>query len=179
MAALRLLVTLLLTLLLSASIASAGSEGGRASAAAPDEPAPVASLEPAETVELWNRLASTRTARAQQQPGCRPLRAVFYAATDWLRLATKLAAAGSPCAEYYLSIPAIVGNRTQPRRDAAPRVRALGPNFHAMAEIHFTAWSRWVQETGSSWHTAGVTARQRIAEGATTCPSGIRGSSTS
>ena len=164
MVALRLLVTLLLTLLLSAAIASAGS-GDRAPAAAVDEPAPVASLEPARTAELWERLVSRRALGArQQQADCRPLRAVFYAATDWLRLATKLAAASSPCAEYYVSIPAIVGNRTQPRRNAAARIRALGPTFHALAEIHFTAWSRWVQDTGSSWHAAGVTARQRMAE---------------
>ena len=33
-----------------------------------------------------------------------------------------------------------------------------------MAEIHFATWSRWVASTGSSWYTAGVTARQRMAE---------------
>jgi hypothetical protein len=140
-----------------------GATGGHASQPVP-EPAPVPSLEPARTAALWQKLVPTRELRTQQPGSCRPLRAVFYAATDWLRLATKLAAAASPCAEYYVSIPAIVGNRTQPRPGAAPRIRALGPNFHAMAEIHFTAWSRWVAETGSSWHTAGVTARQRMAE---------------
>ena len=42
--------------------------------------------------------------------------------------------------------------------------QALGPSFHALAEIHFATWSRWVSSTGSSWHTAGVTARARMAD---------------
>ena len=61
-------------------------------------------------------------------------------------------------------MPPIVADKTQFRRDQAARIRALGPSFHAMAEIHFATWSRWVASTGSSWHTAGVTARQRMAE---------------
>ncbi len=92
-----------------------------------------------------------------------PLRALFWAATDYLRLATKLATTPSPCAEYYVSVPPIVGDKTRPRPNAAQRIRALGPNFHAMAEFHFTSWNRWVQSTGSSWYTAGVTARERMA----------------
>ncbi len=127
------------------------------------EPAPVASLEPAKTEKLWRRLVATRAQRAQVQADCRPLRAVFYAATDYLRLATKLAATASPCAQYYVSIPPLVADKTKPRPNAAPRIRALGPNFHAMAEVHFTTWSRWVTSTGSSWYTAGVTARERMA----------------
>ncbi len=100
---------------------------------------------------------------ARAQAACRPLRAVFYAASDWLRLATKLAAASSPCAEYYISVPPLVADKTQFRKDQASRIRALGPSFHAMAEVHFTTWSRWVASTGSSWFTAGVTARERMA----------------
>jgi hypothetical protein len=88
---------------------------------------------------------------------------VFYAATDFLRLATKLAATPSPCAEYYFSIPPLVSDKTLPRPNAASRIRALGPNFHALAEIHLTTWTRWVATTGASWHTAGVTARERMA----------------
>ena len=89
---------------------------------------------------------------------------VFYAASDWLRLATKLRASASPCAEYYVSVPPIVADKTTFRRDQAWRIRALGPSFHALAEIHFATWSRWVSSTGSSWHTAGVTARARMAD---------------
>jgi hypothetical protein len=127
------------------------------------EPPPVASLEPAATAKLWRHLVSTRARRARAEAGCRPLRAVFYAATDYLRLATKLAENGSPCAQYYIFIPSIVGNRTQPRPNAAGRIRALGSNFHAMAEIQFSAWTNWVTSTGSSWYVAGTTARERMA----------------
>jgi hypothetical protein len=133
---------------------------------AADKPAdlPVPSLEPEKTEALWRALVTRRPHDARMQETCRPLRAVFYAASDWLRLATKLAAAASPCAEYYVSVPPLVADKTTFRRDQADRIRALGPNFHAMAEIHFATWTRWVQSTGSSWHQAGVTARQRMAE---------------
>ena len=141
----------------------AGTAGTGASAE-PLSEHPVPSLEPAKTAALWNRLVSTRTRQAAPAAECRPLRAVFYAASDWLRLATKLAAAASPCAEYYVSVPPLVADKTTFRRDQASRIRALGTNFHAMAEIHFATWTRWVASTGSSWYTAGVTARQRMAE---------------
>jgi hypothetical protein len=150
----------LLCLVCLAGGASAGT------AAAKPSDAPVASLEPVATAKLWRELVSTGPphASARAAAECRPLRAVFYAASDWLRLATKLAATASPCAEYYVSIPPVVADKTQPRRDQASRIRALGPNFHALAEIHFATWTRWVASTGSSWYTAGVTARQRMAE---------------
>jgi hypothetical protein len=145
-------------------IVLAGGASVGAAAGTPND-APVASLEPAATAKLWRELVSTDpphvSARAAAE--CRPLRAVFYAASDWLRLATKLAATASPCAEYYVSIPPLVADKTQLRRDQAWRIRALGPNFHAMAEIHFATWTRWVQSTGSSWFVAGVTARERMA----------------
>jgi hypothetical protein len=80
-----------------------------------------------------------------------------------MRLTTKLAASASPCADYYVSIPPIVADKTQPRPDQAWRIRALGPRFHALAEIHFATWSRWVASTGNGWYAAGVTARERMA----------------
>ena len=155
----------LASLLVLVCLAGGGSVGTAAEARTAD--APVASLEPAATARLWKSLVAAQPApprASAQAPECRPLRAVFYAASDWLRLATKLAATASPCAEYYVSIPPLVADKTQPRRDQAWRIRALGPSFHAMAEIHFATWTRWVQSTGSSWHAAGVTARQRMAE---------------
>lgn len=128
-------------------------------------PAPVASLEPQATEALWRKLVhrpvTFRPLAAEQ--ACRPLRAVFYAATDWLRLATRLAAGASPCAQYYVSVPPIVAGKTKPRPDQAWRIRALGPGFHALAEIHYTAWQSWVASTGSSWYQAGVEARRRMA----------------
>ena len=156
--AVRLGLSLALFLSLAASLASA--EGGALPAA---EPLPVPSLEPAKTAELWSRLVSAPASRSRATAECRPLRAVFYAASDWLRLATKLAERQSPCAEYYISVPPLVADKTTFRPNQAARIRALGPNFHTMAEIHFTTWNRWVTTTGSSWHTAGVTARQRMA----------------
>ena len=92
---------------------------------------------------------------------CRPLRAVFYAPTDWRRLATKLAASPSPCAQYYVSVPPI-GDKTQQRGDEAWRIRALGPSFHALAEISVNGWTAWVASTGRSWYEAGVEARRRM-----------------
>jgi hypothetical protein len=154
--------SLVLLFALSAAVVCAGSVGAGKSAVRAD-PAPVASLEPGKTSKLWHRLVATRSRRVGVEAECRPLRAVFYAATDFLRLATKLAASASPCAQYYVSIPPLVSDKTQPRRDQAWRLRALGRNFHAMAEIHFATWSRWVASTGSSWYTAGVTARERMA----------------
>jgi len=124
---------------------------------------PVPSLTPAATQRLWSELVQRPRRHALRSAECRPLRAVFYAPTDWLRLATKLAATASPCAQYYISIPPLAADKTQPRLDQAWRIRALGPAFHALAEINVTGWSSWVATTGNSWHAAGVEARRRMA----------------
>jgi hypothetical protein len=156
------------SLLALATLAAVAVTFGGADAASGQRAAtrhePVPSLEPAKTEALWRSLVTRQPRDLRAQAACRPLRAVFYAASDWLRLATKLAATASPCAEYYISVPPLVADKTTFRRDQASRIRALGPNVHAMAEIHFATWTRWVQSTGSSWHQAGVTARERMAE---------------
>ena len=157
MRAVRLTTLLVLALSLSTSLASADS--GRHSA----ERAPVPSLEPAKTAALWSRLTASPPPVRRATAACRPLRAVFYAASDWLRLATKLRERQSPCAEYYISVPPLVANKTTFRPNQANRIRALGPNFHAMAEVHFATWTRWVASTGNSWHAAGVAARANMA----------------
>ena len=145
-------------LALAASIAAAPD--ARAAPAA--QPAP--SLAPRETAAQWARLVHGHDLRPlTTTAGCRPLHAVFYAATDWLRLATKLAAQASPCAQYSVSIPPLVADKTKPRPDQAWRVRALGPSFHALAEIHLTAWQKWVNAGNGSWYQAGVEARRRMA----------------
>jgi hypothetical protein len=148
----------------AASAAAALSCAAPGHAAAPVEPSlrPVPSLEPAATQRLWRRLTRTRRPFAATVD-CRPLRAVFYAQTDWLRLATKLAASTSPCAQYYVSIPPLTANKTQPRADQAWRIRALGPGFHALAEIHMASWAGWVAENGGDWYAAGREARRRMA----------------
>ena len=126
---------------------------------------PVPSLEPRATDRLWREL----TRRAQplsfstRQAECRPARILFYAPTDWLRLATMLAANASPCAEYYVSVPPLTSDKTRPRPNQANLIRALGPRFHALAEIHMNGWRGWVSANGASWHDAGVEARRRMA----------------
>ena len=123
---------------------------------------PVPSLTPAATQRLWSELVRRPRVLALRSADCSPLRAVFYAPTDWRRLATKLAVNPSPCAQYYVSVPP-VGDKTQQRGDEAWRIRALGPSFHALAEISVNGWTEWVASTGRSWYEAGVEARRRMA----------------
>ena len=124
---------------------------------------PVPSLTPVATQELWQQLVARPAARPQARAqACVPARAIFYAPTDWMRLTTKLAATPSPCAQYYVSVPPVT-DKSQPRPDQAWRIRALGPQFHALAEMNVTGWTAWVTATGGSWHDAGVEARRRMA----------------
>jgi hypothetical protein len=100
---------------------------------------------------------------ASQSADCRPADLVFYAARDWLRLGAKLAEHASPCADYYISIPPLVADKTNARPNHAWRIRALGPRFHALAEIHWATWQRWARDNGRSMFEAGVEARRRMA----------------
>jgi hypothetical protein len=106
------------------------------------------------------RFSSTSRASATN---CRASEFVFYATRDWLRLGPKLAERASPCADYYISIPSLVADKTMARPDQAWRIRALGPRFHAMAEIHWTTWQDWVRATGHTWYDAGLEARRSMA----------------
>ncbi len=103
------------------------------------------------------------SAHAQAATGCRPLRAIFYAASDWLPLAEALAANASPCAQYYVSVPPVSADKTEMRSGVAPEIRALGSNIHALAEVNVSAWQSWVDSTGNSWYDAGVLARTEMA----------------
>ena len=94
---------------------------------------------------------------------CAPVEAVFYTSGDWLRFAQTLAANPSACAQYYISIPPLASSKTTIRAGAAAQVRGLGPNFHALAEINYSAWQSWVNSTGSTWFQAGAEARLRMA----------------
>lgn len=133
-------------------------------AASGSQAPPVPSLDPRGTQAEWKRLVHRPVFRPYAvEAACRPLRGVFYAQTDWLRLATTLAANASPCAQYSISVPPVVADKTKLRPDQAFRIRALGPNIHALAEIHWSAWQKWVASTGSSWYQAGVEARRRMA----------------
>ncbi len=149
-----------LTALLAAAIAAAGTSQALAAAR------PVPSLTPGATQALWDRLVAKQRARPrvlQVSADCRSLRGVFYAQSDWLRLATKLASAPSPCAQYYISVPPLTGDKTQARANQAKLIRALGPSFHALDEINYAAWSAWVPANGGDWYAAGIEARRRMA----------------
>jgi hypothetical protein len=122
---------------------------------------PVPSLQPAATQKLWRQLVERPRIHALTTD-CTPARAIFYAQTDWMRLATKLASAASPCAQYYVSVPPMSTDKTQERADQAWRIRALGPSFHALAEVNMNAWSSWVTANASSWYAAGAEARRRM-----------------
>jgi hypothetical protein len=122
---------------------------------------PVPSLTPAATHALW--LREVAHPRALADASCRPARVVFYAQTDWLRLATKLAANPSGCAQYYVSVPPLAADKTQARANQAAQIRALGPSFHALDEISWKGWNGWVAAGNGSWFDAGVQARQRMA----------------
>lgn len=98
---------------------------------------------------------------------CRlPADILFYTATDWVRLGETMATDASPCAEYYFSIPALANDKTELRGPLQPElIRALGPRFHAMAEIHFTGWSGWVAANPArTWCGAGIEARRRMVD---------------
>jgi hypothetical protein len=122
---------------------------------------PVPSLAPAATQKLWRKVVARPHVRAFSAT-CAVDRAVFYAGTDWLRLATKLAANQSACTQYYVSVPPVVADKATFRSDQAWRIRALGPNFHTLAEINVTGWTSWVSTTGGTWYAAGVEARRRM-----------------
>ena len=109
--------------LVLAGLASAGT-GARPSAVPV-----VPSLEPEKTEALWRSLVR-RPRHLRAQEGCRPLRGVFYAATDWLRLATKLAATPSPCAAVLRHDPADRRQQDEPqagRGCSHPRARTELP----------------------------------------------------
>lgn len=97
---------------------------------------------------------------------CIPTDVVFYAQTDWVRIAQKMRANMSLCANYFVSIPPIATDKTKPRGPLQPTlIRALGPNFHAVNEINvtdLTSWSTWVSSGKGNWYQAGVEARRRM-----------------
>ena len=146
-----------------ASVGATSSAAGRSSGGNATALEPVPSLTPAATQRLWSELVQRPRLRALRSADCRPLRAVFYAATDWLRLATKLAANASSCAQYYISVPPLAADKTHAAFGsgvADPRARAQ----------RSTRWPRSTspvelmgRDTGNSWYAAGVEARRRMA----------------
>jgi hypothetical protein len=158
--ALRAVVALAVSGLLAAGSAAAAPTARCArdsSSLACIELIAVPSLDPA------YRSGKPRLQRASSAAGCRRSELVFYAPRDWRRLAAKLAERASACADYYISVPPLVADKTNARPNQASRIRALGRRFHAMAEIHWATWQKWVAANGRSWYDAGVEARRRMA----------------
>ncbi len=120
------------------------------------------SFVPPPPTQAAGRVRAAAEAPSGAEPGCRPLQAVFYAQTDWFRLAQKLRGNASACADYYISVPPLAADKTKPRPNEAQRIRALGPQMHAMADIQFTAWGNWVTTNNATWFDAGVEARRRM-----------------
>lgn len=76
------------------------------------------------------------------------------------RLLAAFAANPSPCADYYVHLPAIAGDKAQPRGGAAVQsVHDAGARFHAMAEFH---WGEWSTVGGMTWLEKGREFRARM-----------------
>ena len=104
-------------------------------------------------------LAVAGTPSAARAATCRHADVVFYS-NDTLRLAQRLGADQSACADYYVSVtPTADGS---PRGGVAGSVRANGAQLHAMPEIRLTPWATWVQTNGKTWYDAGVEVRRRM-----------------
>ena len=94
--------------------------------------------------------------------GC-PLRAriLTYNPQGSTRLVNAFEAHLSPCADYFVFLPALVADKTQPRSGTAlASVHQRTGRFHAAAEFHYATWS---QVTGMSWQEKGVEFRRRMA----------------
>ena len=92
---------------------------------------------------------------------------VFYAPTDWRRLARTLVGDGSPCADFYINVPGVAdpkenGDKLLCRLREAQYLHSLGPQVHAMCEINLDSWGRWRKRHAKTWFDAGVLARQRM-----------------
>lgn len=145
-----------ITLLLVVAVLGLGAATARADDAPPADDAPA-------TLDQAFSDAFTTPAANLLPQFCRYHdEAVFYAASDWLRLAQKLAANAGDCSDYYVSVTPLAADKTKFRPNQAAQIRALGPRFHAMAEINLAGWSKYVA-AGHTWYEAGVEARRRMA----------------
>ena len=89
---------------------------------------------------------------------------LYSEGTSELALPSAFAQQADPCTRYYVHLPALSGDKTMPRADAA-KVHALGPNFFAMAEFSWGAWRDWIAASPGTrdWELAGKTFRTRMA----------------
>ena len=85
---------------------------------------------------------------------------VVYSEDGWNELADALAADPASKASYFMHIPAPSGDKTQARGPNEPaRMRARGPQFHALAEFHWGAF----RDAPGTWYEKGVEFRRRMA----------------
>lgn len=89
---------------------------------------------------------------------------VVWTVGGWNLLADAFAAHPSPCVHYYLSVPPFTADKTTLRPGEAARIRAHGPQFHALAEFSDTAWGEWRAANDTTWIAAGQEFRRRAAE---------------
>src|SRR5205814_6905106 len=91
---------------------------------------------------------------------------LYSESTNAFTLPNAFAATADTCTQYYVYLPAVLdaqGEKTLPRA-SADKVRALGPNFHAMAEFHWGAWRNWIDASPGTrdWVLAGKAFRSRM-----------------
>ena len=98
----------------------------------------------------------------------RKARVITWGPNGWNKLVNAFAAYPAPCAEYYITIPPVDDlttegfDKTKPRRWAAGGIRTRGPQFHALAEFHWTSWRNDTRD--SDWYAKGVRFRQMMEE---------------
>jgi len=91
----------------------------------------------------------------------RTARVITYDPNGWETLADAFEANASPCANYYLHLPASIADKTMPRGPLEPAtVRARKGRFFALAEFNYGAWAA---RTELSWFEKGVEFRKRMA----------------
>jgi hypothetical protein len=133
-------------------------EACNASAAAEDEAALLGQALPAAAAVQGNGLPANCRFRVE---------VVNWTGADWMRLAEAFVADPSPCAEYYLSVPPPLSDRTRLRAASVyAEIRALGPNIHPMAEVNLglpRGWREWVAAGNGTWCDAGKLFRTRMA----------------
>jgi hypothetical protein len=86
---------------------------------------------------------------------------VTYTPVGFGKLVSAFESDLSPCADYYMFLPALVADKTQPRGPAGPQdLHARTGRFFATAEVH---WQTWKNVTGMTWYERGVEFRKRMA----------------